>query len=204
MTKSGYDEFREIAKRFKSLSVATVGAGGTVPFVAYLAGVAPPWPPGVLGLTALSQLVCLILAFQFSRDRPKQAIDRSMVVIISILAIFSVIYLTIFAIFTFSTPDNTGRELKGLICQDIISRMYASCPFLGIDVLQLAEYHAPYLWKEWSIAAIGVILVGSWLISFSCLSGFVGIFLVYQSHTFYRREKRPIRKQSSRKATGGS
>jgi hypothetical protein len=205
MAKSGYDEFREIAKRFKSVSVATVGAGGTVPFVAYLAGIAPPWPPGVLGLTALSQLVCLILAYQFARGRSKQVIDRTMVILVLFLVVFAIVYLSIFATFTFPTPGNTGRALKGLICQDSVAKMYPSCPFLGIDVLQLAEYHAPYVWKEWSIAGIGVILVACWLMSIACLAGFVGIFLVHQSNTFYRREKVPIRKQSSRKGTmGGS
>lgn len=205
MTKSGYDEFRELTKRFKSVSVATAGAVGTVPFVAYLAGIAPPWPPGVLGLTALSQLVCLILTYQFARGRSKQVIDRTMVILVALLAVVAVTYLAIFATFTFPTPGNTGRELKGLVCQDSVAKMYPSCPFLGIDVLQLAEYHAPYVWKEWSIAGMGVILVACWLISFACLSGFVGIFLVYQSNTFYRREKVPIRKQGSRKKTmGGS
>lgn len=45
---TGWDEFIDVIKNFRLLSVIAIGTGGIVPFAAYLANLSPPWPPNVI------------------------------------------------------------------------------------------------------------------------------------------------------------
>src|SRR3954452_11144013 len=67
------DEFFQIIKQFRAVSLSMLTGAGAVPFFAYLAQIAPPWPPGVMLLTALVELIALIAVFYFfpSPRRPR-------------------------------------------------------------------------------------------------------------------------------------
>src|SRR3954449_8480468 len=121
MSRSGYQEFVRIVRRFKSLSAMTLTAGGGVPFVAYLAGLAPPWPPGVLALTALAELISLILVYHFLNHKSRHLIDQVLKFGTAGLTLVSLFYWGCFALFTFSLPLNGGRELKGIVCKPLIT-----------------------------------------------------------------------------------
>ena len=73
---TAYDDFLDIMKRFKTLSVGALGIGTAAPFFAYVGGIAPPWPPGMMLITALTELVCLIVVFQFLRTKGRKLVNR--------------------------------------------------------------------------------------------------------------------------------
>jgi hypothetical protein len=57
---TGYDDFLDILKKFRMLSVVALSTGAAV--FAYVAQIAPPWPPGVMLLTALTELAFVFLS----------------------------------------------------------------------------------------------------------------------------------------------
>src|SRR5687768_11889757 len=95
--RTGFDDFLDVLKKFRSLSVFALGGGVAVPFVAYLAKILPPWPPGVMLITGLLELVTLIVVFQFFRPAPRKVVNRVLAVTAPLLLIFSAAYLLLFA-----------------------------------------------------------------------------------------------------------
>jgi hypothetical protein len=83
---SGYDAFIQVIKNFRSMSGASIAAGGTVPFIAHFAEITPPSLPGAVLITGIVQLITLILVFQFFRRSSKKTINR--VLAISALSLF--------------------------------------------------------------------------------------------------------------------
>jgi hypothetical protein len=179
---TGYDEFLGILKRFNKLSVIALSSGAAVPFAAYAASIAPPWPPGIMLLTGLTEFLSLIVSFQFFRTRARKVISRAIGVSVSGTLGVSFIYLLLFAMFTFTTPKTGERWVKGFVCNADIAQLYGSeCPFLGLRRIQEAQYNSENLWLDWSVALMRVVLSSTWLLSFLLCSASIGIFLVFQT-----------------------
>lgn len=181
---TAYDEFLEILSKFRKLSVTALGTGAAVPFFAYVANIAPPWPPGVMLLTALTELVCLILAFQFLRTKEQGPVNLAMGIMAPLLAIVSLAYLALISFFTYVTPQTKERFVKGYVCRTDIERLYpAECPLVSNETLAKAAYNADQIWTSGSIALTQVAIAGFWLGAFVLLSGLIGAFLVFQTKT---------------------
>jgi hypothetical protein len=181
---NAYDDFLDILKKFRTLSITALGTGAAVPFFAYVANIAPAWPPGIMLLTALTELVCLILVFQFLRTKGRRPVNRIMAIMAPLLFITSFIYLVLFSIFTYLTPHTNERFTKGFICRPEIEQLYpGQCPLVGRDVLADAQYTAESVWMDWSVALMQVLISTLWLASFVLLSGLIGAFLVFQTKT---------------------
>jgi hypothetical protein len=151
-TQTGYDEFLGILKRFRTLSVTSLAGGAAVPFVAYVAAVAPPWPPGIMLLTALTELLSLVIAFQFLHRKTRRIANRAIACGGIVTFATSFLYLILFSVFTFVTPKTGERWVKGFVCNPVISKAYADeCPLLGLGRLQEAQYNSETLWQDWSI-----------------------------------------------------
>jgi membrane protein implicated in regulation of membrane protease activity len=72
---SGLAGFKDLLKEFRGLSAWAVGAGVAVPFAAALASLSPPWPPGVVIVTAIVELVALVLVYQFLKSARRRTIN---------------------------------------------------------------------------------------------------------------------------------
>lgn len=184
MRKTAFDDFLEILEKFRKLSITALGTGAAVPFFAFVANIAPPWPPGVMLLTALTELVALILAFQFLRTKERHPVSLAMGIMATLLFIVSFVYLVLIAIFTYVTPQTKERFVKGFVCRLDIERLYpGECPFVGREILSRAQNNADQIWTDWSIALMQVFIASLWITAFVLLSGLIGAFLVFQTKT---------------------
>jgi hypothetical protein len=179
---SAYDDFLDILKKFRGLSTIGLGTSVTVPFVAYMSGIQPPWPPGVVLVTALLELIALILVFQFLRNAPRRLVNRVIGFATAALLAFSTLYLSLFSFFTYAIPTSSTRSVKGFVCRSDLLKSYAeACPFLNTDYLRNAAYSAEAFWQSWSIDLMKLCLVLSWLAAFLALSVAVASFIVFQT-----------------------
>lgn len=179
----GLGPFRNILRDVKELWAWAAGAA-TIPFLANLAALAPPWPPAIVYLTAIIELIALILAFQLLRKASPQTINRVLAVSAILLFTLSVFYLVLLSQFTYDIPGTKITSIKGFTCSSEAAIAYpAKCPWLGERELKQAEWYAPHLWTTWSITLTRVALTSIWLSSFMMLTLVFGTFVVYQRRT---------------------
>jgi hypothetical protein len=182
--KTAYDDFLDIVRKFRTLSVSALGTGTAVPFFAYVAKIAPPWPPGVMLLTALTELVCLVVVFQLLRSKGRKTVNRVVALLALLLCLSSLCYFIFLAIFTYVTPITNERFVKGFVCRPEIQRFYSDqCPLVSRDLLSGLQYTAENVWVDWSVAVIQVVIASIWLACFVFLSSLIGAFLVFQTKT---------------------
>jgi hypothetical protein len=180
--RTAYDEFLDIIRKFRTLSVSALGTGTAVPFFAYVANIAPPWPPGIMLLTALTELVCLIVVFQFLRAKGRKLVNRVVAYLAVLLCLNSFAKLIIIAIFTYVTPHTNERFVKGFVCRPEIQQFYPDqCPFASREILSGLQYTAENVWLDWSVALMQVIIASMWFACFIFLSSLIGAFLVFQT-----------------------
>jgi hypothetical protein len=177
----GIKGFKWLLEEFRGISVWAVGGSVAVPFAAALASLSPPWPPAIVLVTAVSELVALIYVYQFLKSTGRKNINRIIALSGVFLVLFGLVYLTAVSLYTYEVPTTKQRFVKGYVCTVDASAVFKEkCPDLGMDELKTAEYDADRLWTARSIAATRVALVVLWLASFVALSVLVGSFLVYQ------------------------
>lgn len=180
MPSSGLEEFGAVVSDYKR--VASWFVLGTVagPLADYVVKLGPPWPSQVPVLTSIAELVVLVWVFHFCSRAKRSTIDslmrRSLVA-----AIFGLIlYLLLSGNYVFEDPMG-NRGVKGLVLRSVVKPLVTDAYTLD-DALKGAEYRPERVWTMWSIAAMQVFLLGSWMISFSSLAAFVGLFVVYRRH----------------------
>ena len=179
--QSGLVGFKELLKEFRGLSIWAVGGSVAVPFAAALVSLSPPWPPAIILVTAIAELVALIYVYQFLKSGRRKSINRILAASGLMLALLGAVYLTAMSLYTFQVPTTKQRFVKGYECTPEASAVFkGKCPDLGLDELKTAEYNADRLWTARSIAATRMAIVALWLASFLALSVLVGSFLVYQ------------------------
>lgn len=177
----GIDDFKRLLTEFRGLSTWSVGSAVAVPFAAALADLSPPWPTGVVLVTAIVELLVLALVFQFLRSARKSLINWTMVASALVLAVVSPLYLLRLSLDTYEVPTTKERFVKGDECTSDARDLHKDrCPDLGLDELREAEYAAERLWTRKSIATVRVRLVLLWAAAFVALSAALGSFLVYQ------------------------
>jgi hypothetical protein len=163
---SAYDDFLDILKKFRTLSLVALGTGAAVPFFAFVAKIAPPWPPGIMLLTALTELVCLIVVFQFLRTRGRSTVNRAIAILAPMLFLASFAYLTLISFFTYVTPHTDERFAKGFVCKQQIQQLHPDlCPLVNRDVLADAQWNADEIWTEWSIDLMQLFIASLWIAS---------------------------------------
>jgi hypothetical protein len=180
--RTGYEDFLEVAKKFRKLSFGVIGGGAVAPFAAYVAGITPPWPHGITLPTALVELVVLILVFQFFRRSPRKVINKVMRLSAAGLFVASALYLSLFSFATFEIGDSKERDVKGFVCvEKLPDATRAECPFVGQERLKDAAFHAELIWRPWSIQLVRLVIVLVWLGDFLLLSTLIGTFVVFQT-----------------------
>ena len=181
---SGYDDFLRVLSNYRSLSITAVGSGAAVPFVAYLAHLAPPWPPGIMLATAVGELVSIILAFQLTYQASRRKVTRAMILLSIVWLCFSAMYVTLFGTFTYTTKPTEERMIAGFICLPDISQIKSyksNCPLLSDEELSNGKYDPENFWEPWTIIFTKLALCSAWMAAFIALSGLVGAFISFQS-----------------------
>ncbi len=178
---SGLNDFKKLLKEFRGLSIWAVGGGLVVPFAASMVDLSPPWPSGVVAVTALIELVALVLVFQFFKTASRRVTNRILILSLTMFVATGVVYLAAISYYTYQVPTTKERFVKGYECTADARLVFENrCPDLGLDELQTAEYEAERLWTRKSIAVTRTVLVLVWLMAFVALSVALGGFLNYQ------------------------
>jgi ABC-type xylose transport system permease subunit len=184
--------FKELLREFRGLSIWAVGGSVAVPFAAALAALSPPWPPAIVLITAIAELVALIFVYHFLKKARRKSIDRVLAGSALLLVVFGAIYLVAISLYIFKIPSTDERYVKGYECTaDAAAVFKEKCPNLGLDELKTAEYDADRLWTANSIAITRLTVVALWLACFAALSVLVGSFLVFQMREG-RARKMPV------------
>jgi ABC-type xylose transport system permease subunit len=179
--QDGLVGFKELLKEFRGLSVWAVGGSVAAPFAAALAALSPPWPPAIVLVTAVAELIALIYVYQFLKKARRRTINRIIAAGGLALVVLGGLYLAAISLYTYEVPTTRERFVKGSVCtEEAASGFKQKCPDLRIDELKTAEFDADRLWTSRSIAATRMAIVGLWLTAFMTLSVLVGSFLVYQ------------------------
>jgi len=169
-------DFRGYLKSVKELWAWAAGAA-VIPFLANFAQLAPPWPPAIVYITAVFELLALIWAYQTVRKKSQVKVNSQMLKSLLIMVVCLGTYLFLFSLFTFQIPGTDIVIVKGFICQPVPAEQFNHCPWLIGEDLRLAEYDPNLLWSLPSIAITRLIIVALWLGVFFFLSLFLGAFL---------------------------
>ena len=193
---TGLDEFRAALLDYKSISSWAMGGSVAVPLVDYVMRLGPPWPwaGGVPIITSVVELLTLICVFHFWSRSSRKSVSRRTVGLIILLVICVGVYLYHNSTFTFSSPGDGEKLVKGFTLRPDIAPLIPSDFPTADDVLESAEYRPEAVWTSSSITAMRLILLSLWLCSFVLLSATISSFVLY-----YRA--RPARSQP---ATGAN
>ena len=177
---TGLDEFKRVLKEFKNLSLWAAGSSLIIPFVASFLSIIPPWPLGLNIITAVVQLVTLIVVYQaFSELRLRITRNIKMLAITGLGLLLA--YMAIFAMFTIYIPQAHRSIVIGYECSNEALKIFKEkCPFLTVDDLATAAFDEFLLWTRGSITTIRIVLLGLWLALFIGLGLLIGQFLIFQ------------------------
>lgn len=185
------DEFRAALLDYKSISSWAMGGSVAVPLVDYVMRLGPPWPwaGGVPIITSVAELLTLICVFHFGLRASRKGTSRKIVSLLLLLAIFFGVYLYLNSTFTFSSPVNEEKHVKGFTLRSDVAPLIAS-DYTPDDALKSAEYRPDEVWTSSSITTMRLTLLFLWLFSFVSLSAAIGSFVLYH-------RGRPARKLDS-------
>lgn len=178
---TGLQEFRDALSDYKSLTA--MGGSVVLPLVDYVVRIGPPWPiaGGVPIITAIAELLTLICAFHFWSRSTRKALSRRLVFLVILLVIFFGAYLYLNSAYTFSSPVDDEKHVKGFFVRpDVVPLITAE--YTADDALRGNEYQADKVWTLSSITAARLAVLLLWLLSFIALSATIASFVLY-----YRR-----------------
>ncbi len=158
-----------------------VGIGGAfalLPALAALAGLSPPWPPAIGGVSALLILAFSLIVWEWVR-KSRTATRRSWIVWALILTLTGLTgYLFLYSLFIEPIPGTDMRVIRGFTCTADAALVHgARCPDLPREALQDAEWEATALWTRGSVTAVRLGLAFTWLLFTAGLIATVGAIL---------------------------
>lgn len=179
---SGLDEFKAVLSEYRSVAIWAGLSTASIPFIAAFGGVTPPWPDGIAYMTAVVQLIGIILVFQLYGQASKRSISRNLVALTTIVIAFLTIYIFLFSQFTIFDPARNGRVIIGYECTYKALQIYLDrpCESLGYAELRNAAFKETELWTKLSISVVRTLLVTIWFLFFLSLASLVGQFLAFQ------------------------
>ena len=125
MTTTGLDDFKVVIEEFRGLPILLVGGAAALPFAADLASFSPPWPKGIVVITALAELIALILVFQFFRSSSKRIVNKVLVSSAFVLLVTSLAYLFAVSLFTYETRSTEERFVKASFARRMQRKSFA-------------------------------------------------------------------------------
>ena len=178
---TGLEEFKQLWTEFRGLSTLVVGGSAAVPFAAALADLAPPWPSGVVMVTAILQFLIVLVIFHFFQKAKRRTVDRILLLGLCLTLFAAIVYLWVFSQYTFTIPRTHERYVRGTQCTPDAQLVYGTqCPDLDMNTLRGVKYEAENLWTLRSIPNTRLVIVALWLASFAGLAATLGSFLIYQ------------------------
>lgn len=196
--RTSLDEFRAVLLDYKSISSWAMGGSVAVPLVDYVVHLGPPWPSasGVPIITSVVELLTLICVFHFWSRSNRKAVGRRMVGLIVLLCVFFAGYLYLNSSFTFSSPVNGEKYVKGCELRPDVAPIITP-DYSSNDALRDAEYKPEEVWTSSSITTMRLSVLCLWLCSFVSLSAAISSFVLYH-------RGRPARRQPSAQETPNS
>lgn len=186
--RTGLDDFFDLTGQVRK--VALIAAGGLIllPLLAGFGGFQPPWPKGVAIITSLLEMVVLIVVFQLLSHAPRALASKVIVWSALLVALLSVAYLVLSAIFVYQIPHNDTRVVLGcglgentkIILDHLGRRPTDVCPGEFSSLLEGKQYNTDQIWTKLSVNLIGAALVLTWLGAFGALAALMGVFVSFQ------------------------
>lgn len=150
-------------------------AFASLPLLASLARLEPPWPPGIGFVSSALILLSALLAWEWTR-RARIGNRRALILAsaaLTSIGLFS--YLALYSLFVEPIPGSSERVIRGYACSPEALQVYGdSCPDLPRDALKDAEWEAVVLWTRSSVTLVRLGLALSWLVFTAGLVGAVG------------------------------
>lgn len=177
---TGLDEFRAALLDYKSISSWAMAGSVAVPLADYVMRLGPPWPwAGTVPIiTSVAELLTLICAFHFWSRSSRKGSSRQIVLLVVLLVIFFGAYLYCNSTYTFSSPVDDAKYVKGFTIRPDVAPLIAS-DYTPDDALEGAEYRAEEVWTSSSITIMRLTLLFLWLFSFISLSAAIASFVLY-------------------------
>lgn len=152
----------------------------TLPFIAAFIDVIPPWPRGVQYITAIFQLVAIVVAYKFSVGIDRARVERNMLYFLAIICVLFVCYLFGFSLFSIHVPKGGFYIVGGYQCTERAFVVYKTdCPFLNLDALKAVSYDETELWTKLSLSITRTALAIIWFLFFGVMSVLLGQFITY-------------------------
>lgn len=148
------------------IRVIGVGAAfASLPVLASLAELQPPWPPAIGQVSGALVLISALVAWEFVRGGTVLRRRRWVVSAVALTLVGLLSYLAILSQFVVTMPITEERIITGFTCSADAAAIYREyCPFLSIDALNDAEWSAEKLWTRGSITVVRLGLAGTWLL----------------------------------------
>lgn len=158
------------------IKVMGLGAAfASLPIIATLAKLQPPWPDAMGQLSAVLIVVSALVCWEWTR-RAGVPLRRGWIVGSIILIFIGIIsYLSLYSFFVEEPPSGSFRVVMGYQCTSDAKLVYGeACPYLGRDALRSAEWEPSRLWTRQSLTVVRVALASTWLLFILGLIGAVG------------------------------
>lgn len=180
-------DLRRFFSEFRRFAFWALAGAFAIPFAGSFIDLAPPWPAAVALLTAVFEVVCLVIVYIFLDRTGKRTARRVIVSCIPIAALGLGGYLILYSMFVFAIPTTGERVVAGFECtatarEIVTAEFLQSCPFLNADVLASANYAADRIWTKPSIALVRLSLFGTWLAFFCAVTTTIATALAHQRH----------------------
>jgi hypothetical protein len=174
------DEFRAALLDYRSISSWATGGSVAVPMVDYVLGLGPPWPwaAGVPVITSVAELLVLILVFHLWLRSGREKVSRRLIRLLVLLVIVFGFYLFLNSSFTFSSPVDGQKYIKGFQVRPDVAPVLTA-DYTAADALKEAEYRPEEVWTSLSISTMRLGLLFLWLLSFASLSATISSFVLY-------------------------
>lgn len=177
--KTGMDEFFSFTSDFTKL-IGVAFASGFVLLLTQFSSAMPPWPKAIFQLSAVFQVMILILVYQVHFRVSRARTTRHLRTTFLLFAVSVAVYFPTVSMLEFSSP-NGDRFLRGLTCTKEATQLFGSaCPFLSLDQIAEASFDDFTLWTGAGLFAARILVLSLWFSFLGLLVLFLAIFANFQ------------------------
>lgn len=181
---SGLSDFRNYFTSFLGVAAAGVASSAFV-LAASLIGISPPWPKGILQITAITQLIVLVFVYQKLQGASRRRIEGRMNLALVCLLLTFPCYMALHSLLIYNMP-NGDMGMRGLVCTVEAKRIFIdSCPFLQSEQISTGTYEAERFWTPLGLLSSRMAILTLWISAFVSLVNLLAAFVVFQ------RSRRP-------------
>jgi hypothetical protein len=177
--REGLKEFLAFLRDFRSLGSWMVKVLPFAPLSDLAIGLGPPWPSQTSTpvLASLVGALSLVFGFAFWSARPQYRLKSYLRRSGLALGVFFVLYGALFAYFIYDAPSPSNREIKGLYylteVKAVIDNSYTESM-----ALRGASYDPFKIWVAWTVYAMRLVVLVSWLATSGALYLTIGVFVM--------------------------